>query len=510
MTQPLRILVIDDNPGDRALVIRQLQREFTELTVEEVRELSELENAVAAGKFDLVITDYQLHWSNGLEVLRTVKQHYPNCPVIMFTNTGSEEIAVEAMKLELDDYVLKQPNRYIRIPVTVRAALERVEMQRRTAILEIRLQGLLDQLKVGVFRFNSLGIIESNKAFLDLLGADSLVQAQSILPLNLQESYSQLLDMSQPQQQECEVELHRADGTLIWVLISITSNTIEGETVVDSLIEDISSRKQAEIAKQQLNETLEQRVSERTQELELANRQLAVTNEKLAVVNQDLEEFSYMVSHDLREPLRSITGFSTMLLKNEGKQPHVKQEEYLHRILASAEQSTKLIQDLLRYSRLNRSEIEMRSLNLSLLIPEILWQLDSTLKQRQAKIMLDEPLGEVTANYTILTQVISNLLTNATKFVAPEVKPQVRFRTESRGELIRLWIEDNGIGINPEYHKQIFNVFKRLHNNDIYPGTGIGLAIVRKGIERMGGQVGVESELGQGSRFWIDLPKARE
>lgn len=509
MTKTLRILVIDDNPGDRALVIRQLQREFTELAVEEVRELSELENAVAAGKFDLVITDYELHWSNGLEVLRAVKQRYPNCPVIMFTNTGSEEIAVEAMKSGLDEYVLKQPNRYIRIPIAVRVALERIEMRRRTALLEIRLQGLLDQLKVGVFRFNSLGIIESNKAFLDLLGADSLVQAQSILPLNLQESYSQLLDMSQPQQQECEVELHRPDGTLIWVLISVTSNTIEGETVVDGLIEDISSRKQAEIAKQQLNETLEQRVSERTQELESANRQLAVTNEKLAVVNQDLEEFSYMVSHDLREPLRSITGFSTMLLKNEGK-PHVKQEEYLHRILASAQQSNKLIEDLLSYSRLNRSEIEMRSLNLSLLIPEILWQLDSTLKQHKAKIILNEPLGDVRANYTILTQVISNLLTNATKFVAPGVKPQVRFRTEPRGELIRLWIEDNGIGINPEYYKQIFTVFKRLHNNDIYPGTGIGLAIVRKGIERMGGQVGVESELGQGSQFWIDLPKARK
>ncbi|MBW4564220.1 MAG: response regulator [Mojavia pulchra JT2-VF2] len=511
MTQALRILVIDDNPGDRALIIRQLQRQLADLQAQEIRDNSELLSAVAADQFDLVITDYQLHWSNGLEVLRTIKQHYPTCPVIMFTNTGSEEIAVEAMKSGLDDYVLKQPNSYIRLPATVRVVLERAEIQHRAALLEIRLQSLLNQLKVGVFRSNSGGdLLECNRSFLDLLRVDSLTQAQAILQPLLQESYLQLISLPPPQHQEREIQVRRADGTLIWTLLSTTLSMIENETVVDGLIEDIIARKQAEIERTQLNETLEQRVRERTIQLEQANSQLADTNQKLADANQDLEEFAYSISHDLREPLRAISGFSSILLTNPGEQFDAKRQDYLRRIVDSTQQADRLIEDLLSYSRLSRTDIPLQPINLSLLVPEILRQLEPELQQRQARVRIEEPLAEVMGNRTILTQVITNLVTNAIKFVPPEVKPQVRVWSEQQEKLIRLWVEDNGIGIAKEYHEQIFKVFNRLHSNEVYPGTGIGLAIVRKGVERMGGQVGVESELEKGSRFWIELPKTTD
>ncbi len=174
MNRTLRILLIDDNPSDRILAIRELQREFSDFQVKEINEAEGLAQAVAADQFNLVITDYQLRWTNGIEVLRTIKQHYPYCPVIMFTNSGSEEIAVEAMKSGLDDYVLKS-TRYMRLPAAVRAVLERVEVQRRAARLEIRFQNLLNDLNVGVFRFSLDGqLLESNPAFLRLLGVDSL------------------------------------------------------------------------------------------------------------------------------------------------------------------------------------------------------------------------------------------------------------------------------------------------------------------------------------------------
>lgn len=500
--QTLRVLVIDDNPGDRTLVIRQLRREWTQLQTQEIRNASELSNAVAAGDFDLVITDYQLLWSNGLEVLRTIKQHYPSCPVIMFTNTGSEEIAVEAMKSGLDDYVLKQPNRYTRLSFTVRLVLERVEIQRRATLLEIRLQSLLNQLKLGVFRSNSRGeLLECNKAFLELLGLDSLAQAQAMQPFNLQENYTQLMGLPPPQQQEIEVELRLADGKLMWILLTTTLSTIEGETVIDGLIENITVRKQAELEKSQLNEILEQRVRERTIELEDTNRQLAVAN-------QDLEEFAYSISHDLREPLRAISGFSSILLRNQGKPSEANRQDYLRRIITSTQQADRLIEDLLAYSRLSRTEIPLQIINLSLLIPEILNQLQPELQQRQAQVRIAEPLAEVMGNRTILIQVLTNLLTNAIKFVSPGVKPQVQIWSERKENRIRLWVEDNGIGIAQEYQQQIFQVFNRLHSNEVYPGIGIGLAIVRKGVERMQGNVGVESQPQQGSRFWIELLKA--
>jgi signal transduction histidine kinase len=137
-------------------------------------------------------------------------------------------------------------------------------------------------------------------------------------------------------------------------------------------------------------------------------------------------------------------------------------------------------------------------------------QLDTVLREAGATISTVNHLPPVLAHAPTLTQVIANLLSNAVKFVAPGVHPDIRLKAEERGNHVRLWVEDNGIGIAAEHYDRIFRVFERLHGIETYPGTGIGLAIVQKGIERMGGTAGVESTVGAGSRFWIELPAAGE
>lgn len=499
MTKPLRILLIDDNRSDRALVIRELERNFNpdQLAIEEVTNSIQFNQEMESGDFDAVITDFQLRWTIGLDILERVKQRYPNCPIIMFTNTGTEEIAVEAMKLGLDDYIIKQPNRYIRVPIALQTAIARRKAERRAALVEIRLQALLNQVKVGVFRFQADGtVIEANPAFLKLLGVESLAQVNVRNELNTPALYAQLLDQPPPQQDEQEMQIQRSDGTSFWALLTITLNTVDGITVADGLLEDITDRKRAEMALQDLNTTLETRVQERTAQLQAAN--------------EDLEEFAYSISHDMGAPLRAIQGYAQILVNDLGESLNDNHLKLLKQIAANAKQLATFMADLLAYSRFRQTEIELAPVDLSQVLTEVLSQLEPEIQSRQAQIQLKEPLLTVQANRPVLIQVLTNLLSNAIKFVATGVQPQICIWAEQDGQQTRLWIEDNGIGIALEKQEQIFRPFTRLHREEDYPGTGIGLATARKGIERMGGQMGVESQLGQGSRFWIVLPTATE
>ncbi len=248
----LRILLIDDNPQDRLLAVRSLEREFPTLQIEEIIKPEDFALSLETGQFDLVITDYQLRWSDGLVVLRTIKSRYPDCPVIMFTNSGTQEIAVEAMKAGLEDYVLKSAKHYLRLAAAVRSVWEKAQTKRKITGLESRLQGLLNQLNVGVFRLTLDGsLLEANPAFWSLLGHSKESQAQDIQSLNsyfLPQDYVQFLKELNEQQQirDCEVQLRQADGNPIWVRLSLTISTIDGQSIVDGLMEDISDRKRAE------------------------------------------------------------------------------------------------------------------------------------------------------------------------------------------------------------------------------------------------------------------------
>lgn len=238
---------------------------------------------------------------------------------------------------------------------------------------------------------------------------------------------------------------------------------------------------------------LEQRVAERTADL--------------AATNQELEAFSYSVSHDLRAPLRAMQGFAQALEEDYGAKLGSTGMDYIQRIVTSAQRMDTLIQDLLAYSQLARADIQLKPASLAAAVKEALAQLSGEIKKSGAQIMVAPSLPEVMGHAPTLVQIISNLLGNAIKFVHTGTRPSVSVWTEEHGERVRLWVEDNGIGISPAHQERIFRVFERLHGVETYPGTGIGLAIVHKGAERMGGKAGVESTSGKGSRFWVELGK---
>jgi signal transduction histidine kinase len=235
------------------------------------------------------------------------------------------------------------------------------------------------------------------------------------------------------------------------------------------------------------------------------NQELQVRVEQLRRSNEELQQFAYSVSHDLRAPLRAMKGFSDALVEDYGARLDSAGRDYLQRIAAAALRMDALIGDLLAYSRIIRSAPAIEPVPLELVLSDALALVEGEIRDRSARVEVRRPLPLVLGHRGTLVQLVSNLIGNAVKFVAPGVTPEVTVRAERRGEAVRLWVEDNGIGIAAEFHERVFQVFERLHGIDAYPGTGIGLALVQRGAELLGGRAGVESAPGHGSRFYIEV-----
>jgi PAS domain S-box-containing protein len=292
-----------------------------------------------------------------------------------------------------------------------------------------------------------------------------------------------------------EHRVRACDGSWRWFRTSASALTgTDGQVQIwVGTAADVHDEREALEEVRRLNTVLERRVAERTAQL--------------ADANAELEAFAYSVAHDLRAPLRGMQGFSRALLEDYADALDATGRDYAMRIARGAAHLDELINDLLAYSRLAREEIRLECVDLDGLLAEVLRLMEPQVEQTRAIIDVRRPLPAVCAQRAVLTQVLANLIGNALKFVSPGVEPRLRIRVEDRGAEVRVWVEDEGIGIRPEHREKIFRVFERLHGQKAYPGTGIGLAIVRKGIERLGGTIGVESEVGLGSRFWFELPK---
>jgi len=221
----------------------------------------------------------------------------------------------------------------------------------------------------------------------------------------------------------------------------------------------------------------------------------------------ELETFSYSVSHDMRSPLSAMRGFAEILLADHSTQLGADGIKYLEKIDVAAGRLDNLIQEVLAYTLSLRGEVKIEPVDLDALVRQVI-DTYPQLQTSEVEIQIEGPLPKIMGTEASLVQCWSNLLTNAVKFVAPGTKPLIKIRAQAIASDIRLWVEDNGIGIAPNDQVRIFQMFARVEHVHPYEGSGLGLAIVRKAVDRMGGQFGVESTVGNGSKFWIQLKGA--
>lgn len=238
---------------------------------------------------------------------------------------------------------------------------------------------------------------------------------------------------------------------------------------------------------------------------EMATRELI--QQKLRHSNQELEQFAYVASHDMKQPLASIYSWSQLLEVRYGDRLNKKGNSYIHSIQSSVKQMTQLIDDLLTYSRVDRAESTFVEVNCNIIAHQVVHRLDSAIADKNAKITID-PLPSIYGNPLQLGQLFQNLLENALKYSRPHQQPSIHLAAIEDSDQSK-WVftcQDNGIGIEPAYFEQIFFAFKRLHSQTEYTGTGIGLALCKKIVQRHGGEIWLESTYGQGSTFYFSLP----
>lgn len=496
-----RILLVDDNEQNRYIHSRYLKQ--AGCIVQEASNGRECLQLVRDTRPDLVILDVRLPDINGYQICRQLKDtpDTASLPVLQTSATFvSSEAKIHGLQGGADAYLVVpvEPEELI---ATVRALLRTREAEARAQSLARTWQVTFDAISDGICVLDRENrVVRSNRAFVQMVGPG----AESVANV----PFGDLLRVDDPARLEqlCrdpDGEAHELSAGASWFRLRMDTLP-EGEQAAGvkvAVISDITGLKAVEQSLRRTEAELERHASE------LEKRVQERTHE-LSVANANLEAFSYTVSHDLRTPLRSLQSFAELLIEECAPTLSETHQDYLRRIARAARRMDVLTHDLLLFTRINRVEMALARVDPLEVFEEVVHEFNEHGKWGPETFEVAKPMPPVVANGPVLHQVIANLVGNALKFVAPGQAPRVRCRAETRGKNVRLWVEDQGIGISPDQYANIFKPFVRLHGDAQYPGTGMGLAIVQKGVERMSGQIGVESSPGKGSRFWLEFPFA--
>ena len=491
-TDPIRVLLVDDNPEDRALAIRELRRDFPDAQIIEVTDAKHLALTLDSGRRDLVITDYQLRWTDGLAVLRAVKARWPGCPVIMFTGTGSEEVAVEAMKAGLDDYVLKSSRHYSRLAAAAGLALEQRAQWRALMEAERRYLALFNNVPIGLWKTTPEGgIIDANPAAVQLLGYPD---RESLLRVNAANLYLDPADRKRWQSligrddavRRYETQLQRPDGSAIWVEENIRAvRDADGRMLMfEGSLEDITERLKLEAQLRQAQKM------------------------------ESIGQLAAGVAHDFNNILTIIKGHADLILTQNNLAEDLSVS--VEKISAAADRAANLTRQLLMFSR--QQIMQQRALDLNEVIRNIAAILERTLGEHIVlRFELGRDLPPIFADPGMLEQIVLNLSINSRDAMpkggqliihtsAADIDPEYILRnTEARvGRYLCLSVGDSGMGIDPGILPRIFDPF--FTTKEVGQGTGLGLATVYGITKLHRGWIEVSSEIDKGSVFKIFLP----
>lgn len=500
------ILLVDDNPDDRELLTRQLAALGGELRITAIADAAALDAALELQEFDLVITDYALRWSTGLEVLRRVKARDPSRPVVMFTASGSEELAVEAMKEGLDDYITKTAKHYARIPMVVRGMLERREAQRALARHAARAdedrREAERQLRVSEERFRAVQeaspdgfvvleavrdpagrIADFTWTYVNaaaarmirrprdwLLGRRLLDVLPGNRPSGLFHHYVQAVETGEPWVSELAYEY---DGLQMFARLAVAR---VGDGVAVSTV-DLSERRRAE--------------------------------EALVEAGRQKDEFLAMLAHELRNPLAPIRSSSEVLAAIVPREPRA--QAMIEVLRRQVQHLSHLVDDLLDVSRITQGRIELNitTVDVADILSHAVESVEPAIRERAHKLQILSSYRSlhVAGDAARLVQCLVNLLNNSIKYTDRGGRILLESREED-GQVV-IEVSDNGTGISPHLMPRIFDLFVQSDRtlDRSQGGLGIGLSVVRRLIEMHGGTVTARSDgPGQGAVFTIRLP----
>ena len=533
----VRILCVDDNEGEFQLIERNLKRSDKDLHVKWVQSGSEALDELQRSKYDCILADFVMPGMDGLELLRALRGSSNDTPFIFLTAHGSEELAAKTMRLGADDYFTKdvgtlyhdnlasrikslaklhelQSNgrgkeidesvessrQLIKVLQDHKAELELQNQQLRRAQQQLeaardKYTDLFDFAPIGYYMIGSNGLIrEVNLAGAVLLGLDRNTVEGCFFTNYISREYQEAFEehrrsvLESKKKQVCEIELVKANGAHFPALLE--SNVVQsndGEYVqFRTAISDITKRKQAEA------------------ELKASHARLEEQTRLLTDTGRELETFAYTVSHDLKAPLRRISSWIEILIDGHSDGLNDKGREYLSKLDENSREMCRLVDVLLNFSRLLRTEIKRESVDISKIARIVAAELRSDQPDRKSEFMIAEGLTDE-ADRKLVQVVIENLIGNAWKYTSREPKALIEFGQVTRNGQPAYFVRDNGVGFNPAYADRLFIAFQRLHENDEFEGLGIGLATVQRIVHRHGGRVWAEGEEGAGATFYFTL-----